>query len=196
MEKTLEIALQTVEGWLPDDQAYLLYDCALAVPNNGTIVELGAWKGRSSVVLGLACKPKTALDASIHKRVYSVDTFLGSPSERSGPHHEATLFPDGVYQQFLANVDRFNLSSLVFPLAMPLEEAVNNFGPEVVDMLFIDCEHTYEATRLAFELWLPKVKPGGIILFHDYDWPGVHGAINDLGLNHKVERNIGVWVKK
>jgi hypothetical protein len=36
-----------------------------------------------------------------------------------------------------------------------------------VDLVHIDGDHRYESVRRDFELWSPKVAPGGCILFHD-----------------------------
>src|SRR6185503_3279335 len=52
-------------------------------------------------------------------------------------------------------------------LRMLFEEALARFSDESVDLVHIDGYHTYEAVRGDFEKWYPKVKPGGILLFHD-----------------------------
>lgn len=39
--------------------------------------------------------------------------------------------------------------------------------PEPLDVLFIDGEHSYAALTLDFQMHAPRVKPGGVILFHD-----------------------------
>lgn len=38
---------------------------------------------------------------------------------------------------------------------------------EPADIVMIDTDHTYEATELEFQLWRPKVKTGGLMLFDD-----------------------------
>jgi len=37
----------------------------------------------------------------------------------------------------------------------------------LVDVLFIDGDHSYGGVRRDYELWSPLVRPGGIIAFHD-----------------------------
>jgi predicted O-methyltransferase YrrM len=56
--------------------------------------------------------------------------------------------------------------------------------PPDCDVLFVDSGHQYHTTCLEIELYLPKVVPGGVALFHDTDKPGtddkVKEALNDL----------------
>jgi predicted O-methyltransferase YrrM len=40
-------------------------------------------------------------------------------------------------------------------------------GRKKIDLLFIDGDHTYEGVKADFEKYLPLVKKGGLIAFHD-----------------------------
>ena len=40
-----------VEGWMLPSELGFLYQTALAMPQNARVVELGSWKGRSTVAL-------------------------------------------------------------------------------------------------------------------------------------------------
>jgi predicted O-methyltransferase YrrM len=40
-------------------------------------------------------------------------------------------------------------------------------GYEFVDFLFIDADHSYDGVKKDFELYLPLVRPGGLVAFHD-----------------------------
>jgi hypothetical protein len=42
-----------------------------------------------------------------------------------------------------------------------------NFKDESFDFIFIDGDHTYDAVAQDFELYLPKVKKGGLVFMHD-----------------------------
>lgn len=52
-----------------------------------------------------------------------------------------------------------------------------------VDVMFVDGSHSYEYVLSDTEAAWKMVKPGGLILWHDYDsrwWPGVTRALNQL----------------
>lgn len=39
--------------------------------------------------------------------------------------------------------------------------------PEEVDIVFVDTSHRYEHTKREIELYAPRVRPGGALVFHD-----------------------------
>jgi predicted O-methyltransferase YrrM len=64
------------------------------------------------------------------------------------------------------------------------------------DFVFVDGSHERELTIRTFEAWRPALAPGGVIAFHDYGnelYPGVTEAIEELGLEGDVERDVFVW---
>lgn len=58
---------------------------------------------------------------------------------------------------------------------------VDIFKDNSIDFIYIDAEHTYESVKRDLDLYLPKLKKGGIIGGHDYHevWPGVCKAIDE-----------------
>lgn len=63
-----------------------------------------------------------------------------------------------------------------FLRADDLDPALVELLPAEVDVLFIDTLHTYEHTRAELDLYVPRVKPGGVILMHDTELDGpAHG---------------------
>jgi predicted O-methyltransferase YrrM len=76
-----------------------------------------------------------------------------------------------------------NLSK--FPCAEMIQgdahEIAKNWG-EPLDVIYLDAEHTYEATMLAFHGWGKWLRPGGLWAGHDYSkaWPGVIQAVDEF----------------
>ena len=57
-----------------------------------------------------------------------------------------------------------------------------DFPDGYFDFIYIDGDHSYEGVRQDIELYLPKLRKGGIIGGHDYsanEWPGVVKAIHE-----------------
>ncbi len=59
--------------------------------------------------------------------------------------------------------------------------------PAVIDLLFIDGDHTYEGCKLDIDIWHQRVVPGGSIVFHDcyegHDY-GVKDAVKEFAGHH------------
>ncbi len=72
---------------------------------------------------------------------------------------------DGVKPVVRAANFRFTLGSSINP------GIVQKFEDGLADVILIDTDHTYKTTAAEFRLWLPKLKPGGIMLFDDIDAP-------------------------
>jgi predicted O-methyltransferase YrrM len=78
---------------------------------------------------------------------------------------------------------------------------------ELLDFVFIDGNHMYEAVKMDFEMYLPLVRKGGIIAFHDIGYAeegGVHKLWDDIKTNYqnielrlhpKQEKGIGIIFK-
>lgn len=63
-----------------------------------------------------------------------------------------------------------NHPKISFNLGRSVEaKFVNKFDDGSVDILLIDSDHTYDTTKREYEIWEPKVRNGGLILFDDVD---------------------------
>lgn len=60
-------------------------------------------------------------------------------------------------------------------------DRAKEFADKSIDFCFIDANHTYEFVSRDIEAYLPKMKPGGVIAGHDYNFqhPGVIKAVNE-----------------
>jgi predicted O-methyltransferase YrrM len=74
----LEQHLRGVPGWLSDEEATALYELAKGCTGRGVIVEIGSFKGRSTICLGLGSQagqgvPIYAIDAGRHRGACEAD---------------------------------------------------------------------------------------------------------------------------
>jgi hypothetical protein len=117
------------------------------------VVELGTHYGESYFSFCQA-----VLENEVPCRCYAVDTWKGD--RHSGFYAEEVFDEVDAY-------NRTNYSSFSTLLRCTFEEALSSFDERSIDLLHIDGLHTYQAVSQEFHSWLPKVKPGGIILLHD-----------------------------
>uniref|UniRef100_A0A6H1ZIS5 Putative methyltransferase n=1 Tax=viral metagenome TaxID=1070528 RepID=A0A6H1ZIS5_9ZZZZ len=85
------------------------------------------------------------------------------------------------------------------------ENAVDKI-PDELDFVYIDGNHRYEYTKKDLELYYPKVKDGGLLGCHDYDYLDTAKAIDEffgnLHIKHNSERcadnpsRLDTWVVK
>jgi predicted O-methyltransferase YrrM len=144
-ESRVKPLIADVPGWLTDEEGEALYGLARACTGKGVIVEIGSFKGKSTVCLGLGSQAGASVP------IYAID-----------PHQER--FPE-----FDANVRRAGIDELVHPLASLSQPAADEFH-EPVELLFVDGSHEYELVLEDFEKWVPKVVDGGWVAFHDTTW--------------------------
>jgi len=137
--------------------------------NQGTIVEIGSWKGKSTIYLA-----KGAVCGGKGLKVYAID-----------PHIH------GTEQIFRNNVKKAGFDNIVVPVVMNSEEAIKQWH-QPISLLFIDGAHDYENVKKDFTLWEPHVMAGGTIAFHDKFAEGPCKVIRSYILKGSAFGNIGV----
>lgn len=151
---TLQVA-SAIDGWLTEREAKELYSLAQGIPSDLTVVEIGSWKGRSTVCLGYGAKDgKGAI-------IYAVDPHTGSSELKK-------MFGNAIntFNEFCQNIENAGLDTIVVPIKATSSEAAKKFNKKV-DLLFIDGAHEFTYVKNDIELWFPKLIDGGIIAFHD-----------------------------
>jgi hypothetical protein len=117
------------------------------------LVELGTQTGVSYF-----CFCQSVRDHGTGTRCFAVDTWRGDA--------HTSAYDEKIWEEVHAH-HTANYADFSTLLRMLFEEAIVGFADESIDLLHIDGYHTYDAVRGDFERWYPKVKPGGIVLFHD-----------------------------
>jgi predicted O-methyltransferase YrrM len=129
------------------------------VGDEPTIVELGAWCGQSSLVLGSAALRKDG-------HVFSIDTFDGA-----GSFLEEYAKTHNILEVFIKNMKSADLLDTVHPVVGRSVEVAKSFTDMSIDVLFVDADHRYSSVKADLEAWLPKVKLEGRVIGYDWDGP-------------------------
>lgn len=156
----LRSQIGSVEGWLTETEGITLFHLAQRCSGKGVILEIGSWKGKSSIWLAHGSR------SGCGAQVYAVDPHLGhAPDSPSGVR-------SGTFGEFRENLVRFGVAEQITPLVTTSEIAAATFD-HPIELLFIDGAHAYDLVKLDFDLWCPKVVEGGTIVLHDSNAGGI-----------------------
>lgn len=161
-------ALSGVEGWTAPFEAEWLRELARRAP--GDVVEIGSWKGRSTIALGIGVTERG------EGLVWAVDHHRGSAE------HRARLGEVNTYPEFRTNIARAGLLTRVVPMVMESEEAARRIVLGSVGLLFVDGSHDYESVANDIARWTPSLRPEASVVFDDMAFPGVQQAIYDAAI--------------
>jgi MMP 1-O-methyltransferase len=146
---------QAIPGHLGEAEARFLGLLAASVPAEGSIVEIGSFKGRSTVMLA------------------KVASHYGStPVVAIDPHNSPILLNHAVnpaassYPDFLASIKKAGVSQFVEP-HMAYSSALASSWSRPIRMLWIDGDHTYEGAKQDLDGFLPHLVPFGVVAIHD-----------------------------
>jgi predicted O-methyltransferase YrrM len=149
-----------------DEEANILYEYALK--SKGNILEIGSYKGRSTIILAQALQQRGG-------RLFSID-----------PHTE----PTSTYDLFIDNLKKANVDKMVFPIIKHSHEIYptrKSYGIENVGFIFVDGNHSFSSVSLDMR-WGTILKEGGFIFFHDYGDPKIQGV------KQAVDRGMRMYV--
>lgn len=165
-----ELDVLSVNGFLNAAEFALLHKLASECPQNGVIVELGSYQGKSTLSL--------AKGAQIAKsRMWAID-----------PHPELQVTNDTLYGMhdqaaLLKNLVVYDVAHIVRVITMASYQIAPVWS-EPIDLLWIDGSHEYEDVKRDLADWSPHVR--GKIAMHDTsgNWPGVSQALNEFIANN------------
>ena len=142
-----------------------LAEFANLVPDNGTIVEIGTALGGTTKIFHHA-----TLNRGV--KIYTID-----------------IMP---FQRAYHNLKETGVTII----NRPSVECARTWKIKVnrpIDLLYIDGDHNFQCVFEDFNSWLPFMKSGGVVVFHDYD-PVERGGLVHFGvrvcLDTIIEQNL------
>lgn len=137
------------KAWLDVWDSYHLFCHAKEIPNHGTYLEIGTWRGGSVLCAFLATQlSKTSISFITIDRKSDEVLF-----EATRPISDVRL--------------------IRFPSDLAKDKILDNS----IDLLFIDGAHHYEQVKRDMLNYWPKIKVGGILLGHDYSRQKLHRGV-------------------
>jgi predicted O-methyltransferase YrrM len=149
--------LDGVPGWLTREQAERLWAAASGLAPGSRVVEIGSYRGRSTIVLASAVPPGV--------EVIAIDPHGGNDR---GPRQVHGAGEDGErdHAAFTANLAAAGVGDRVRHLRKPSQRASGDV-PGSVDLVYVDGAHRYVPALADLRAWGAKVTDGGTLLVHD-----------------------------
>ncbi|HVS14840.1 MAG TPA: class I SAM-dependent methyltransferase [Thermoanaerobaculia bacterium] len=181
---------ELIQGWMTRAELTWLARAAATRPR---IVEIGAWKGRSTRVLARHTPGV----------VYVVDHWRGSRSDATEIQEEvASKGADGLFAEFQGNLAPEIAAGRVIPIRAESGDAVHSLRGLLeggaVDMVFIDGDHSYESVSRDIRAYRPLLRRGGLLAGHDCSlaWPGVIRAVEELVPGSATMDGGSIWYSR
>ena len=144
-----------VPGYLLENEAKFLGVLAAITPAPGAIVEIGSYRGRSTVMLARVAAhyglgPVVAID----------------------PHNSQILVnPDGSndkssYEDFLHSIRHAGIEENVEPHLAYSKDVSRNWS-RPIRLLWIDGDHSYPGAKADFDGFFSHLAPNGVVALHD-----------------------------
>lgn len=170
------------EKWFDYSDLYLLFINKLT--DGSHIIEVGSWKGKSAAFLAVEI-----INSKKNIKFDCIDTWLGEESYYQEDEH---VKQKKLYELFLSNIEP--VKTVINPIRLKSVEASRLYDDESVDIIFIDACHDYESVKEDIIHWLRKVKIGGILAGHDYNWSGVKTAVHEMIGEKNIVSENGCWI--
>lgn len=170
-------ALREVDSAVTDQEGECLYYLTRNTRGEGVIVEIGSWKGGSTIWLAKGS------EASRRARIYAIDPHKGTAE--SSPYGETDT--ESVFRQ---NIEKAGVDHLITPIVMKSEEAIKGWT-QPIGLLWIDGSHEYKDVLNDVILYEPWLQLGGIIAFHDAWDLGPRRVIRRYILKSNLFSNVG-----
>ncbi len=183
--------IEKIQGWLDPHEADLLisalHKSCIDLKPPHTIVEIGSFQGKSTVVLGNVLKSFYP-----QAKVYAID-----------PHNGVVGAADQRLQQLPKSLENFK-RNIANEKLTEIVELIKDYSFNVkwktpISFLFIDGLHDYENVTKDFHHFSKWIRKGGYIAFHDYAhyYAGVMAFVDELlasGCYKKVQLAVSLMV--
>lgn len=151
--------------------------------NATTIIELGSWKGNSTIHLA-----KQLPEGGV---LYAVDHWFAPPYDQKIPVYYKKFDTSQLYNQFLSNVIHSKLTNKIIPIRSGTIEAASFFQENKIfaDIIYIDASHNENDVYADLNAYFPFLKDNGVLCGDDWDW-GVGWGYNkdNLPIQRAVTR--------
>lgn len=150
-------AARELPGFLTEAEGRFLGLAAACTPASGAIVEIGSFKGKSTVILAAAARRYgLGLVTAIDPHTFDCPEFAEHRAVPGATSHD----------DFVRNLETAGVRGSV-DIRRAYSTNVARQWTSPIRFLWIDGDHTYAGATADFDGFMPHMVPGGVVAFHD-----------------------------
>jgi len=180
----MEHYYNNIHGWFTFQDLYS--EMVEKFPDGSHFVELGSWQGKSAVFMGVEI-----VNSNKDIKFDCIDNWLFE-GEIYSRNSEYMKMKHNAFNMFLKNIEP--LSKVINYHKMDSVEASKLYDDESLEFVYVDASHYYENVKNDLTYWYPKVKSGGVIAGHDYQYAGVKLAVDEFFTGKIMKTPETSWV--
>lgn len=170
----IEAAIGGLDGWCTVEKGVRLTEL-IEEANADLSVELGVFAGRSAIAMAIGHQivgkgHVVAVDA------WDVAAALDGANDPKNDEWWAQIDMEAVYHRVVRAVDRLGLAPHCRIVRDYTERAAALLADGSVAILHQDSNHSEKVSVAEIELWTPKLRPGGLWVMDDSNWPTMQRA--------------------
>jgi hypothetical protein len=165
-----------------------------------TIVEIGVYRGRlflplAGLMSGLGRGTMVGIDPYSPAAAVQTDVVREGIDLVAWPE---TVDWEGIHDEVRAGMARWGTEAHSELIRARSEDVAADFAQRPIDLIHVDGNHDRAAVTRDIELFLPHMKPGGILVMDDIAWPSVRPLFEQLRDEHEllfslVETGVYLW---
>jgi hypothetical protein len=151
-----------IDGWFNEGDADVYRAFVDALSDGAHILEIGAYKGRSTL-----CLAQLIRASGKNIKIHVVDTFKG----------DAHIGEANTFKEFTDNLCPYK--DLIGSVSIGMSDEMAEDWSVTLDAVYVDASHDYKSVCTDIDSWLPHVRIGGYMGGHDYDFYNVRKAVDE-----------------
>lgn len=165
MDPAEQAIAEAARGFMPRNEGLGLYRWAMQANPDQPWLEVGSYCGKSATYFGFAAQRRGTI-------LFALDHHRGSEENQAGwEHHDADLVDAEIglmdtLPAFRRTMHTAGLEGTVVALVGDSPTVARHWLTPL-GLLFIDGGHGSEPAHTDYEVWVPHVAPGGLLLIHD-----------------------------
>lgn len=173
LRKQIEDEWSLLKGWAEIDR--ILEIVRLIIEEKPKrCLEVGVFAGRGLIPMGLALRTNGPDGYIVGLDPWN-NTACCEYENEANREWWSKVDLDEIYNEMMETIFRLGLENVALTLRARSQDAYWMFSD--LDLLIIDGNHSEEISSRDVDLYLPRVKSGGIISFDDSTWPSTQKAL-------------------